>query len=253
MKTKVLTMCMIAATTLCGLVNHAFGDLTGSVNVTPSGASNFVLGGQQIDSSIYNAQDQTPVYVTGDVRLDNFNMYPTNSVWFELGLVDKNIVDWYGGTANEYAVSTPSMIWNQSVYMIALYNTGLTKYEMHLQDYTGQKSAPVLSDGNRFGFDIKFMPNVGTSNGSAQLRIKPYGGSWTGWTPAWNYQWDYLNGWQPVDLSQANLIAQIGAMADYNNSIASADFSAEFVPVPGAVLLGILGLSAVGIKLRKFV
>jgi len=35
-------------------------------------------------------------------------------------------------------------------------------------------------------------------------------------------------------------------------AMAEAEGSAEVVPVPGAVLLGILGLSAVGVKLRKF-
>ncbi len=42
------------------------------------------------------------------------------------------------------------------------------------------------------------------------------------------------------------IIAVIAAL------VVTTTVSAEVVPVPGAVLLGILGLSAVGVKLRKF-
>ena len=52
------------------------------------------------------------------------------------------------------------------------------------------------------------------------------------------------------DLSLKSVVA-IGFTIEINNR-PSDDFHTSVVPVPGAVLLGILGLSAAGLKLRKF-
>ncbi|MEJ2648346.1 MAG: hypothetical protein P8016_08080 [Sedimentisphaerales bacterium] len=47
-------------------------------------------------------------------------------------------------------------------------------------------------------------------------------------------------------------VSQFGFLVDYVGDSGSDNFHLSVVPVPGAVLLGILGLGIAGIKLRKF-
>jgi hypothetical protein len=71
--------------------------------------------------------------------------------------------------------------------------------------------------------------------------------------------WDMLGPIGPIswsgELKQWDVFPQInttGGLLVFDDGTPGATFTATMVPVPGAVLLGILGLGAAGVKLRKF-
>jgi len=228
--------------------------MSGELGVTPSGATTLVLD-QQVGAAVIDAQNNS-VHIGGSIRLDNFNMYATNTVWFQIGLVDKKIYDWYSGSQNEFGAPRPDMIWSQSVFMSTSWNDESKRYEMHLQDYFGQNDSPIQVDGNRFDYEINFTP-TGSQNGTAEMRIKPYRGNWLSWTVPWTYELDEQNGWRDVNLSQSYLVAQLGAQAGYQNSDVAATFTASPIIVPGIVpepisfATCLMALSGLGMYLRR--
>ena len=85
--------------------------------------------------------------------------------------------------------------------------------------------------------------------GHVTLYADHYDGTWLGDVGFWGEDSDQLNGEQYVPI---NMI--VGAL-DFGNVCTNSEYSVagvEIVPVPGAVLLGMLGLSVAGLKLRKY-
>lgn len=113
----------------------------------------------------------------------------------------------------------------------------ITKGDYYWNTVTGD---PITTDP---GIEHVILLEAGTSYGDGNIEL--YGGNWTtfSYTPATTSDQYYLN-----------LVLDTKTDPQHNGSYPSwGEWSTvTVVPVPGAILLGILGLGVAGIKLRKY-
>lgn len=159
----------------------------------------------------------------------------TETSWVEIGLIPKTTWD-YWQTA--YGGNYQAAVFNKGIYIVDWSSGGLG---LSLDEngigggpFAWPLSSPTSSDP--WEFTISMYP---TTSGNAYLSVPGedmYG------TQPFAYSSDY---------SESYLIAQIWSGTE-GASFSFEDVKASVVPIPGAVILGILGLGAAGIKLRKY-
>ena len=142
---------------------------------------------------------------------------------------------YYGLYANDYMTGNPGEYWNGTSWL------ALPATEPAASDPLWDK----FLRGSKYGYDFGWTEgsggNVGTSYGigsgsTSQLIID---------SPL------LMPGTKSFSFNTTDYYYSI---IDWDNNTIYTDFETNgtVVPIPGAVLLGILGLSAVGVKLRKF-
>lgn len=170
------------------------------------------------------------------------------TTWVEIGLIQEDAWD-YWQTA--YGGDFKSAVFDKGLYVVEwneATGTGLQLQEgwwsggstvTSKGGYAWELEAPTGSDP--WEFTISMYP---TTSGDAYLSV--VGEDIYGTQPL-AYSGSHGYG----DFSSSYLIAQIWTSTE-GASFSFEDVKAAVVPVPGAVLLGLLGLSAAGMKLRKF-
>ena len=121
---------------------------------------------------------------------------------------------------------------------------GMPFYELHVDGYLSPFTAPSILVGAAAGNPWTFAgenQDGGLGNGSDgvanRITVQP-------WEP-----WD---GGTIASFHFATATSSLDSFFGSNQSLSDGDIDMTVVPVPAAVLLGILGLSVVGVKLRKF-
>jgi hypothetical protein len=206
--------------------------------LTASGVDGYAYS---ISSTSMDAQSGE-THVSGTVT--GYSMPNVNAGWFEIGLITKSERD---RALVTYGVA--SYMFNQSAFMMGM--KGSSGNVVMPSDYAGDfpgGTGQEQSIGSSFTFDLKLVPS-GTAGGTEYLSINGgvYGTGLAYGRDNWNnYGWSF----PAEDLSSAYLIAQLYTWdAGQTYSVSFENVAA--VPVPGAVLLGVLGLGAAGLKLRK--
>jgi len=226
---------------LCAFVAApAFADIfLPDGTLTASGEDGYAYS---ISSTVMDAQNTPEVHVSGKVT--GYSLPHVNAGWFTIGLITKSERD---RALVTYGV--PSYMFNQSAFMMGM--KGSSGNVVMPSDYAGDFAGGTgqqQSIGASFTFDLKLIPS-GTAGGTEYLSINggAYGTGLAYGKDNWNnYGWSF----PAEDLSQAYLIAQLYTWdAGQTYSVSFEDVTA--VPIPAAILLGMLGLGAAGVKLRK--
>ena len=231
--------------TLCACVLalvavQAYSDISipdGTLSASGEGGYDHVIS----DNSI-NAQDYPEAHVTGTVT--GFNFVSNNAGWFEIGLITKSERD----RATTYGVH--SYMFNQSVFMMAMQGSNVAMPSDYAGDFPGGTGEAQNIPGS-FDFDLKLVPNMGGTGGTAYLSIGTgdYGSGLTYGTDNWNnYGWSFPD----EDLSEAYLIVQLYTWDSSTEgySVSFENVKASVIPLPGSVLLCGIGVGFIGIVRR---
>ena len=191
-------------------------------------------------------------YVQVSGRITNIS-HPVSS-WVEIGLIPKSRYD-YWQTA--FSGGWKPAVFNKGLHVVH-WASG-SDLGLSLQEgWDDWSTTTYVNSGGPFGWDLPvpstspwdFCFTMDPSTNESELTIT---GQTIYGTSPFLYGGDAGH---PVsndnDYSSCYLIAQIWSNAQ-NASFSFEDVEATVVPVPGAVLLGLIGLGAAGIKLRKFV
>ena len=194
-----------------------------------------------ISSNTINAQDVAEAHVSGTVT--GYSFANVNAGWFEIGLITK-----YQRDRALVTYGVPSYMFNHAVFMMAMKGSGgdaamPSDYAGDFAGGTGEAQAISAP----FDFDLKLIPNIGGTGGTAYLSINggPYGTGLTYGTDNWNnYGWSEPD----EDLSEAYLIVQLYTWD------AGGSYSVEFegvnaTPEPASICL--LGLGGLALLRRK--
>jgi hypothetical protein len=258
MKKLLLTMTIIIAA-----AGSAQGDLTlpdGTVTADTwyEGHGLYCYWAESVTTLTIDAQNlDAGQYIQVSGKITDIS-HPSTS-WAEIGLIPKDRYD-YWQTA--FGGGWEAAVFDKGLYVVH-WDNGESELGLALKEgwddlssttyhntagdtnpYALDLAAPTTGDPWEFSF--KMHP---TTSGNAYLSV-------TGETVYGTQPFVYgVDDGNPVsndnDYSECYLIAQIWSNTE-NGSFSFVDVEATVVPTPAAVLLGILGLGAVGIKLRKF-
>ena len=182
-----------------------------------------------------------------------------SSSWAEVGLIPK---DRYDHWQTAYGGGWRPAVFDKGLYVVH-WQSGSDLGLALKEGWDDWTSTTYLNSGGPYGwelptpstspweFSFTMVPNPGDpSANESELTIT---GQTVYGTSPFLYGGDAGN---PVandnDYTACYLIAQIWSTTA-NASFSFEDVQATVVPLPGAVLLGMLGLSAAGLKLRKYV
>ena len=157
-----------------------------------------------------------------------------NTSWVEIGLIPQSTYDYW---QSAYGGIYKSAVFDKGIYVVDWSSNGLglsLKENSSGGPFAWPLDTPTVS--NPWDFTFTMYP---TSSGNAYLSVA--GADMYGTQP-FQYSGNY---------SQSYLIAQIWSSTG-NASFSFEDVQASIVPAPGAVVLGMIGLSLVGWVKRRF-
>jgi hypothetical protein len=247
MKRLLFTMTIIIAAAGSAQGDLMLLDSTVTANRQDSGTGTSEWWGEAVTTLTIDAQNVPSGYhveVSGKIT----GISNTDTSWVEIGLIQKDAWD-YWQTA--YSGNFKSAVFDKGLYVVHWEEE--TGIGLQLQEGWWSGGSTVTDKGGYawdlysptseapWEFNITMYP---TTSGDAYLSV---GEETIFGTDPLAYSGSHGYG----DFSECYLIAQIWSTTE-NATFSFVDVEATVVPTPAAVLLGILGLGAVGIKLRKF-
>jgi hypothetical protein len=236
MKMKLLFITIVCAFVAAPAVaDLSLPDGTVTANRQDSGTGGSAWFGESVTTFTIDAQNiglGLQVEVSGEIT----GISNPGTSWAEIGLIPKTTWD-YWQTA--YGGVYKSAVFNKGIYVASWSSDGLG-LSMEENQIKGPFAWPLSTPTTSSPWDFKFTmyPGGGGGGGGAYLDVAgapEYG------TQPYAYTGNY---------GQCYLIAQIWSNTS-NATFSFTDAKAAVVPVPAAVLLGMLGLGVAGLKLRK--
>ena len=235
----------------------AKGDLTLSGTLSGTSASDYDYNiDRSAANTFYWSAGLPVVRITGTIDVSELDP----SSYLQIGLMDKEqgdmALDVFGVPSYMYNNSATLTFFSDNtarlIDRINRYDTGIPGYV-----YDPIQSASIANPGATPG-EWEFILEIEQA-GTMQVSFDA-GSSWTSlsygrrnWYDETDYNPANPGGWSGTELQNGSyLIAQMWLDAgDGSGTSGVYDITGTVVPVPGAVLLCILGLSVAGIKLRK--